>query len=72
MTLDGVAVKPALALGSWVAFTGNGDHVAVMGDLVLTENEIAPVMKQLVQDGLEVMAFITISSGLARNAVHAY
>jgi len=56
VTLDGVPVKPALALGSWVAFTGNGDHATVMGDLVLTEDEIAPVMKQLVQDGLEVTA----------------
>src|SRR3954447_9874557 len=56
VTLDGVAVKPALALGSWVAFTGDGDHATVMGDLVLTEDEIAPVMKQLVQDGLEVTA----------------
>src|SRR4051794_21394824 len=56
VTLDGVAVKPALALGSWVAFTGDGDHATVMGDLVLTENEITPVMKQLVQDGLEVTA----------------
>jgi hypothetical protein len=52
--LDGVPVKPALALGSWVAFTGNAEHTMVMGDLVLTEDEIAPVMKQLVQDGLEV------------------
>src|SRR3954465_8203928 len=56
VTLDGVPVKPALALGSWVAFTGTGDHATVMGDLVLTEDEIAPVMKQLVQDGLEVTA----------------
>src|SRR4051794_28782822 len=56
VTVDGVAVKPALALGSWVAFKGDGDHATVMGDLVLTENEVAPVMKQLVQDGLEVTA----------------
>jgi hypothetical protein len=56
VTLDGVPVKPALALGSWVAFTGIGDHATVMGDLVLTEDEIAPVMKQLVQNGLEVTA----------------
>jgi hypothetical protein len=56
VTLDGVPVKPALALGSWVAFTENGDHATVMGDLVLTEDEITPVMKQLVQDGLEVTA----------------
>jgi hypothetical protein len=56
VTLDGVPVKSALALGSWVAFMGNGDHATVMGDLVLTEDEVAPVMKQLVQDGLDVTA----------------
>jgi hypothetical protein len=56
VSLDGVPVKPALALGSWVTFTGDGDHATVMGDLVLTEDEIAPVMKQLVRDGLEITA----------------
>jgi hypothetical protein len=56
VSVDGVPVKPALALGSWVAFSGSGDHAAVMGDLVLTEDEIAPVMRQLVQDGIEVTA----------------
>jgi hypothetical protein len=56
VTVDGVPVKPALALGSWVAFSGSGEHAAVMGDLVLTEDEVAPVMGQLVQDGLAVTA----------------
>jgi hypothetical protein len=54
--VDGVPVKPALALGSWVAFSGSGEHATVMGDLVLTEDEVAPVMRQLVQDGLAVTA----------------
>jgi hypothetical protein len=56
VTVDGVPVKPALALGSWVAFSGSGEHATVMGDLVLTEDEVAPVMRQLVQDGLAVTA----------------
>ena len=56
VTVDGVAVKPALALGSWVAFKGEGGHAMAMGDLVLTEDEVAPVMKSLVQDGLQVTA----------------
>jgi hypothetical protein len=56
VTVDGVPVKPALALGSWVAFSGSGEHATVMGDLVLTEDEVAPVMEQLVQDGLAVTA----------------
>ncbi|MCW2244177.1 DUF1259 domain-containing protein [Azospirillum canadense] len=60
VTVDGVAVKPALALGSWVAFKddrkeGSG-HAMAMGDLVLTETEIAPVMKSLVESGLQVTA----------------
>src|SRR3954453_7976980 len=53
VSVDGVPVRPALALGSWVAFSGSGDHTTVMGDLVLTEDEVSPVMRQLVQDGIE-------------------
>src|SRR6266542_6641460 len=40
----GVSLKPALALGSWVAFEGTGDEAMAMGDLVLTDNEITPVL----------------------------
>ena len=55
--LDGVELKPALALGSWLAFQPVGDHDAmVMGDLVLTQPEVNPVMKKLVEGGLEVTA----------------
>ena len=39
--LDGVDIKPTLALGSWLAFRGEGEMAMVMGDLVLTEDEIA-------------------------------
>lgn len=56
VTVDGVAVKPALALGSWVAFKGDGGHAMAMGDLVLTEDEVAPVMKSLIQDGIQITA----------------
>ncbi|TIQ26632.1 MAG: DUF1259 domain-containing protein [Mesorhizobium sp.] len=57
VTLDGVELKPALALGSWLAFKPVGDHdVMVMGDLVLTESEIGPVMTKLIQSGIEVTA----------------
>ncbi|WP_448191105.1 DUF1259 domain-containing protein [Azospirillum sp. sgz301742] len=56
VTVDGVAIKPALALGSWVAFTGDGGHAMAMGDLVLTEQEVAPVMRSLVQNGIEITA----------------
>jgi hypothetical protein len=56
VTLDGVAVKPALALGSWLAFKPLGDHVMVMGDLVVTHEEVNPVMSKLLEGGLTVTA----------------
>jgi len=57
VTVAGVAVKPALALGSWVAFKQmtNG-HAMVMGDLVLTEDEVGPVMQALQAGGVEQTA----------------
>ncbi len=54
--LDGVDIKPTLALGSWLAFQGKGDMTMVMGDLVLTEDEVGPVMKKLVENGIEITA----------------
>src|SRR3954451_23854377 len=56
VTLDGIELKPALALGSWLAFESMGDGAMVMGDLVLTEDEISPVMKKLAADGIEITA----------------
>ena len=58
VTLDGVQLKPSLALGSWLAFVrhGGGNEVMVMGDLVLTEDEVNPVMKRLVENGVEITA----------------
>ncbi|WP_188394125.1 DUF1259 domain-containing protein [Mesorhizobium sp. SARCC-RB16n] len=57
VSLDGVELKPALALGSWLAFKAMGDHdVMVMGDLVLTEPEISPVMMKLIESGIEITA----------------
>jgi hypothetical protein len=52
VTAGGVAVKPALALGSWVAFKKMGDGAMVMGDLVLTEDEVTPVMTKLQESGV--------------------
>ena len=53
---DGVTVAPGLALGSWVAFKRMGNEAMVMGDLVLTEEEIEPVMLKLQQGGIEQTA----------------
>src|SRR3954463_16757642 len=54
--LDGVPIKPALALGGWVAFKPAHDGAMVMGDLVLLETEINPVMLKLIEGGLEITA----------------
>jgi hypothetical protein len=55
--LDGVELEPALALGSWLAFQPMGDkEAAVMGDLVLTADEVNPVMKRLAEGGIEITA----------------
>jgi hypothetical protein len=56
VTLDGIAIKPALALGGWVAFAPMHGEAMVMGDLVLTETEITPVMTKLLASGLEITA----------------
>src|ERR1700746_4114777 len=55
-TLDGVTIKPALALGGWVAFKPMHGEAMVMGDLVLLESEINPVMLKLIDGGLEITA----------------
>ena len=56
VTLDGVTIKPALALGGWTAFKPMHGGAMVMGDLVLLETEINPVMAKLIENGIEVTA----------------
>jgi hypothetical protein len=56
VTLHGVTIKPGLALGSWVAFERDGSSAMVMGDLVLTEDEVEPVMMKLQQGGIHESA----------------
>src|SRR5215510_9352264 len=56
VTLDGVQIKPPLALGSYLAFQSMGKSGMVMGDLVLTGDEVNPVMKKLVEGGIEITA----------------
>jgi hypothetical protein len=56
VTAGGVQIKPALALGGWVAFKKMGDTAMVMGDLVLTEDEVTPVMTKLQEGGVEQTA----------------
>ncbi|MFZ0668868.1 MAG: DUF1259 domain-containing protein [Pseudolabrys sp.] len=56
VTLDGVAIKPTLALGGWVAFKPAHGGTMIMGDIVLLETEINPVMAKLVEGGLQITA----------------
>src|SRR5437870_8578520 len=56
VTLDGVTIRPALALGGWVAFKPAHGGAMVMGDLVLLETEINPVMLKLIENGIEITA----------------
>src|SRR5918997_38848 len=56
VTLDGVEIRPGFALGSWLAFHPHGREVMVMGDLVLLETEVAPVMRRLAAGGIAVTA----------------
>jgi hypothetical protein len=56
VTLDGVELKAGFALGSWLAFEPMGSESMVMGDLVLTMDEVSPVMKKLFEGGIEVTA----------------
>jgi Domain of Unknown Function (DUF1259) len=56
VTLDGVTIKPALALGGWAAFKPMHGGAMVMGDLVLLDTEINPVMAKLIENGIEITA----------------
>jgi hypothetical protein len=68
VVVDGVILKLALALGSWLAFVAHGQGQAmVMGDLVLTDTEVNPVMAKLIAGGIEITA---LHNHLLRNTPH--
>jgi hypothetical protein len=52
----GVPVTTFLGFNTWAAFQGSPDHAAVAGDFTMLENEVAPVIKALVENGIEVVA----------------
>src|ERR1700754_2960071 len=54
VSLDGVGLRAGFALGGWVAFQPMGGQIMVMGDLVLTQDEVNPVMRKLREGGLEI------------------
>lgn len=69
VTVDGVPIKPALALGGWIAFQSTPDGAMFMGDLVLTDTEISPVMQRLIDDGVRISA---IHNHLIRTSVPVF
>src|SRR5256885_11474163 len=54
--LDGVSLKPGFALGGWLAFEPMDKQTMVMGDLVLTQDEVNPVMRKFEEQGIEITA----------------
>src|SRR5260370_7344599 len=57
VTIDGIATPTPFGFGGWIAMTkGDGGMDVMMGDLVLTEDEVNPVMSALLENGLEVTA----------------
>src|SRR5919109_2703709 len=56
VTAAGVKLTPPLGLTSWAAFQKAGDHVMVMGDMVVLEDQVNPVMSVALDNGLAVTA----------------
>ena len=56
VTTAGAKMTPPLGLTAWAAFTRAGAHAVVMGDIVLTEDQVNPAMDAALQSGLEVTA----------------
>src|SRR6059058_225162 len=57
VTIDGIATPTPFGFGGWLAMTkGNGGNDVMMGDLVLLEDEVNPVMSALLDNGLDVTA----------------
>jgi hypothetical protein len=56
VSVDGFRIVPPMGLGSWAAFTPAPEGAAVMGDLVLLEDEVGPVQRRLLAEGLTITA----------------
>ena len=52
----GVTITSFFGFNTWAAFQGSPDHAAVAGDFTMLENEVAPVIKALVENGIEIVA----------------
>ena len=54
--VDGFKIIPPMGLGSWIAFTSCADSVMMMGDIILSENDVAPVQQEVIRQGLSITA----------------
>ncbi|MES2332723.1 MAG: DUF1259 domain-containing protein [Bacteroidota bacterium] len=54
--VDGFKIIPAMGLGTWIAFTPCADSVMMMGDIILSETDIAPVQREVIAQGLSITA----------------
>ncbi|MDA1081557.1 MAG: DUF1259 domain-containing protein [Gemmatimonadetes bacterium] len=69
VVVDGVTLSPAFALGGWIAFSGTPSNAMAMGDLVLTGDEVNPVITALQAGGVEQTA---IHHHVLRESPHVY
>ena len=56
VTVDGFKIIPAMGLGSWVAFSPSSDGAMIMGDIILTETDLAPFEEEVIRQGLTISA----------------
>jgi hypothetical protein len=56
VTVDGFKIIPAMGLGSWIAFTPSRDGAMIMGDIILTETDLAPFEQEVIRQGLTISA----------------
>lgn len=56
VTVDGFKIIPPMGLGSWVAFTPTNDQPMLMGDVVVTEQDLKPVQQEVIKQGLTITA----------------
>ena len=56
IVVDGFKIIPPMGLGTWIAFTPCGDSAMMMGDIILSENDLAPVQQEVIRQGLAITA----------------
>src|SRR5436189_5356677 len=54
--VDGFRIIPPMGLGTWIAFTPTKEGTMIMGDIILTENDLKPVQQEVIKQGLTISA----------------